>query len=246
MIGVLWENNCIKSKVNFPHSLISDSAINHSRQSPLRIWSTLGQQHLTYLDFASKINSGLPHLFFLSVESMHYLQKSEDTFASSLHPTSSWNHFEIKQLVNCVKPLIQLECITLDHTVPPLFQKPLSSIQMSVTLRTTDTSQSFGRFLLEIFCWKVKNINVIEYVVYLRTLEKKRQSHVCCCFKQEVLDLIHLSSIHCLNLPQSEPLLLELNKTQTMVLETYTDVNELIGSETISKRNKKRKSIEIP
>ena len=31
-----------------------------------------------------------------------------------------------------------------------------------------------------------------------------------------------------------------------MVLETYTDVNELIGSETISKRNKKRKSIEIP
>ena len=31
-----------------------------------------------------------------------------------------------------------------------------------------------------------------------------------------------------------------------MVLETYTDVNELIGSETINKRSKRKKSIEIP
>lgn len=54
VIGVLWETNCIKSEVNFPHALISDSTINHSRQS-LRIWSTLGQQHLTYLDFASEV-----------------------------------------------------------------------------------------------------------------------------------------------------------------------------------------------
>ena len=92
----------------------------------------------------------------------------------SPHPASSWNHFGIKQLTKCVKPLTQLECLTLDHTGPPLFQKTLSSVQMSVTLRATDTSQSLGRLLfLEILCWKVKNINVMEYVVYLRTLEKK-------------------------------------------------------------------------
>ena len=72
VIGVLWETNCIKSEVNFPYSLISDSTINHSRQ-PLRVWSTLGQQHLTYLDFASEVTVVCLISFFLSVANTHYL-----------------------------------------------------------------------------------------------------------------------------------------------------------------------------
>lgn len=59
VIGVLWETNCIKYEVNFPHSLISDSTINHSESL-----EHAGPAASHVLGFCLRSYSGLPHLFF--------------------------------------------------------------------------------------------------------------------------------------------------------------------------------------
>lgn len=48
------------------------------------------------------------------------------------------------------------------HTGSFLSQKVLYSIQITITLRTVDTSQTQRSVILEILCWKVKNMSMIK------------------------------------------------------------------------------------